>query len=387
MGLSKRLAACHNVNDLKCSAKKKLPKAVYDYLEGGAEDELSLFNNKQAFNRYQLMTRVLTPSPSINLASQIMGMEVDLPIYISPVGQQRMYHPDADVAGATAALKHNVLFGLSTFSSKTIEQVGAANSGAKAFQLYVLSDREQNYRMIERAKKAGFESLIITVDSAVGGNRERDLRNGLTIPLKPTIATMIDFAMHPKYVFDYFCTGGKDLVNLDNAPNMKDGAEFMKFLSSLGEMNLDWQYVKDIREKWQGHLVLKGVSHIEDVKLAIDAGIDSVVLSNHGGRQLDATIAPIDQVQSVREAVGQNIEIYLDGGVTRGHDVIKALALGADGVGIGKAYGYGLAHGVPGIERCLTFFKTELERNLRLMGFGSIQELKQDGHRYIHKAG
>lgn len=370
------ITKCFNIESLHQLAKKRLPKAIFDYMAGGADDEKALANNTSAFDRYQLIPNVLKDVRSINIKSKVFGCEIDMPFYISPIGQSRFFHPDSDIAGAKAAAKHNTLFTLSTFSGKPLEEVAQATKSDKAYQVYVLTDKEQNKRLLDRCKKAGYKALVLTVDTIVAGNRERDLVNGLTIPPKLSVSSAFDFACKPRWVFNYVTDKGRDLANLENVPSMKDTSQFLGYMKGLLEPNLTWQHAKDMIDYWGGAFAIKGIVSVEDAIKAVEIGATSIILSNHGGRQLDSAPAPIEIIKEIRAAVGDDIEIIVDGGIRRGSDIIKAIALGANACSIGRAYVYGLAAGgQAGVERAISLLKSEVERDMALLGCTELSQL------------
>ncbi len=374
--LKSQLNKCLNIEDLHKLAKKKLPKAIYDYMAGGADDEKALANNSSAFDRYQLVPKILQDVSKIDLKTTVLGCDMDLPFYISPIGQSRFFHPDCDLAGVRAAEKFNTLFTLSTFSGKLLEEVSKETTAAKAFQVYVMTNEAENRRLIDRCKAANYKALMLTVDTIVGGNRERDLRNGLTIPPKLSLSSILDFAMKPKWVWNYITDTGKDLINLENAPDAKDATNFLKYMSNLLERNLTWQHAKEMIEYWDGPFAIKGIVSAQDAKHAVAIGATTLILSNHGGRQLDSSPAPIEMVQEIRAAVGDDVEIIVDGGIRRGSDIIKAIALGANACSIGKAYVCGLgAGGQAGVEKALSILKAEVERDMALIGCTDLSQL------------
>ncbi len=376
MRRSAMINKCLNIEDLHQLAKKRLPKAIYDYMAGGADDEKALANNSSAFDRYQLVPKILRNVSHIDLKTKVFGCEIDMPVYISPIGQSRFFHPECDFAGVRAAEKSNILFTLSTFSGKSLEDVSQETESPKAFQVYVMTNEAENRRLLDRCKAANYKALMLTVDTIVGGNRERDLRNGLTIPPKLSLSSILDFATKPKWVWNYINDKGRDLINLENAPNPKDATNFLKYMGNLLESNLTWQHAKEMIEYWDGPFAIKGVVSAEDAKQAVKIGATTIILSNHGGRQLDSSPAPIEMVREIRAAVGDDVEIIVDGGIRRGSDIIKAIALGANSCSIGKAYVYGLAAGGQlGIERALTILKSELERDMALIGCTNLSQL------------
>ncbi len=370
---------CFNIEDLHQLAKKRLPKAIFDYMAGGSDDEKALGNNISSFDNYQLIPNTLCDVREINTKTQVLGCNIDVPFYISPIGQSRFFHPDSDLAGARAASKFNTLFTLSTFSGKPLEEVAEATGGQKMFQVYVMTDHAQNLRLIDRCKAAGYKALCLTVDTIVPGNREKDLRNGLTIPPKLSLSSAIDFATKPRWVYNYITDKGRDLANLEDVPSMKNTDEFLKYMSALLERNLTWQHAKEMIEYWQGPFAIKGILSVADAKRAVEIGATTLILSNHGGRQLDSSPSPIEVLAEIREAIGDKVEIIVDGGIRRGSDVIKSIALGANACSIGRAYVYGLgAAGQAGVERAITLLKTEIERDMALLGCTVLSQLTPD---------
>ena len=365
-----------NINDLHKLSKKRLPRPIYDYMAGGADDEVALGNNIAGFSRYQLVPQALRDVTRIDTTTRVLGCDIDLPFFISPIGQPRFFHPDSDLAGARAAAKFNTIFSLSSFSSNTLEEVAAVSTAPKMFQVYVLSDADLNRRILDRCKAANYNALCLTVDTVVGGNRERDLRNGLTIPPKLSLASIFEFARKPRWVYNYLRDNGRDLANLDDAPSSKDAADFVQYMSGLLERHLTWEYAEEMINYWGGPFAIKGVMSAQDALRAVEIGASAVIISNHGGRQLDSAPAPIEMVAEIREAVGDKLEIIVDGGIRRGSDIMKALALGADACSIGRPYVYGLgAGGQAGVERSLEILKSELIRDMTLAGCASVADI------------
>ena len=373
------LNQCFNIEDLRLLAQKKVPKAIFDYADGGSDDEKALKNNSSSFDKYQLIPNVLCDVRDIDIKTHVLGCDIDMPFYISPVGQARFFHPDSDLAGARAADKFNTLFSLSTFAGQTLEDVAHSTNGNKMYQVYVMTDKAQNKRLIDRCKSAGYNSLCLTVDTIVPGNREKDFRNGLTMPPKFSLASIVDFASKPKWVFNYITDKGTDLANLENVPSMKDTKAFVNYMGELLERNLTWDHAKEMVDYWQGPFAIKGIMSVADAIKAVEIGATTIILSNHGGRQLDAAPAPIEMLSEIRAAVGNDVEIVVDGGIRRGTDVLKAIALGANACSIGKAYVYGLASGgQAGVERALEILKAEILQNMALLGCTSLEQLTPD---------
>ncbi|WP_448214022.1 alpha-hydroxy acid oxidase [Colwellia sp. MEBiC06753] len=377
------LKRCFNVEELRKEAKRKLPLPAFDYLEGGADDEVSLARNSDKFNDFAIVPNALVDVSSISIETKLLGCDVAMPFFISPVGHTRMFHHDSDLAGAKAAANLNTIFSLSNFASRTLEEVASSSTGDKMFQVYALRDKELQYRLLQRVKDAGYKALSLTVDCAALGNRERDHRNGLSLPIDLSIRSMIEFAKHPVWVWKYFFTGGRDLVNLENAPSSSDAKKFLEYMALLAKPDLSWKDAEEMCAFWQGPFVIKGILSVEDAKRAAEIGASAIMLSNHGGRQLDGTPAPIEMVAEIREAVGDQMEIIVDGGIRRGSDIFKALALGANGCSIGKAYAFALAAGGQmGVERMLNILKSELIRTMALAGVSNIKEINSS---YIRK--
>jgi L-lactate dehydrogenase (cytochrome) len=367
---------CFNIEDLHQLAEKRLPKAIFDYMAGGSDDEKALKNNTSSFDNYQLIPNTLCDVREIYITTQVLGCNIAMPFYISPIGQSRFFHPDSDLAGARAAANFNTIFTLSTFSGKPLEEVADATDGDKMFQVYVMTDHAQNLRLIDRCKDAGYKALCLTVDTIVPGNREKDFRNGLTIPPKLSLSSALDFATKPRWVYNYITDKGQDLANLENVPSMKNTKEFLQYMGALLERNLTWQHAKEMVEYWDGPFAVKGILSVADAKRAVEIGATTIIISNHGGRQLDSAPAPIEVLADIRAAVGDEVEIIIDGGIRRGSDIIKAIALGATACSIGRAYVYGLGSaGQLGVERALTLLKAEVERDMALLGCTSLSQL------------
>ena len=369
------LERCFNIDDLRRLARRRLPAPVFDYLEGGADDEWSLANNRRAFERWQLLPRSLRDVSRIDSSTRILGQQVAWPVLMSPTGFSRMFHREGELAAARAAAAAGIFYSLSTFSSYRLEEVAAASDGPKLFQLYLSEQREHSDRLIERAQAAGYHVLCLTVDTPVGGNRERDLRMGLPPLGRLSLRAAAGVLAHPRWLY-YF---------LRERP--LPAANFFDYPPSLPEMqrvgpakSLCWDDLLRIRDRWQGPLALKGIMSVQDAARAVEAGVTALIISNHGGRQLESTPAPVELVEEFVAAVGDRAEIIVDGGVRRGTHVLKSLALGASACMIGRPYLYGLAAaGEAGVARVLHLLREELVRNMRLLGTASIEDITQ-GH-------
>lgn len=382
----RNLKSCINIDDLARLAAKKVPTPVYDYVEGGADDEVTLSRNCSGFQRYQIVPKALQDVSRIDTQTRIMGCHTNQPFYISATGFSGMMCPkDAELAGARAASKFGVPYTASTFSNRSLEQIAASSEGNKFFQVYVLDDEQLASDLNRRAKAAGFKAMVLTIDTIVGGNRERDARSGLSIPPTLTVKSTFQYMMRPKWLLQYLLSDGANMGNFPQLPKVSlgDSHAFVEAMSKLFKKNLTWDDARNMVEQWGGPFAIKGIMSAADAVKAKEIGASAVILSNHGGRQLDGTPAPIELVEEVRAAVGPDMEIIVDGGIRRGTDVFKALALGANACSLGRAYVRGLsAGGEEGVTKALTLLKTEFERCMILAGCSSIDQI---GPEHIRK--
>jgi (S)-mandelate dehydrogenase len=366
-----------SIEELRRAAKRRLPRAVFDFIDGGAEDELTLRANRAAFERQRLLPRVLVDVSSVDTRTDILGLPAQLPIVIAPTGAVGFGWRGGDVALARAAAAFGIPCSLSTSATASIELIADAAPGRRWFQAYFFKDRDFTFGLIERARKAGYEALLFTVDLPVGGKRERDFRNHFSVPFRFTPRNVLDFASRPAWALDMLMNGVPALENLTGlaAP----GASASKIASSVGynqDASLDWDLLKQVRERWPGKLLVKGVAHPQDAERAVAAGCDGVIVSNHGGRQLDGAIASFDALPAVARAVGGKAAVLMDGGVRRGADVLKALASGAQAVLVGRATLYGVcAAGEAGARRALEILGDELVRAMQLCGARRIADI------------
>ena len=387
----RRLARVACVDDLRMIAKRRLPGGVFDYIDGAAEDERTASRNSGAFGDYGFRPRVLRDVSGIDTRRTILGRELSFPLLLSPTGFTRMAHREGEVAVARCAARSGLPYVLSTLSTKSIEQVAeAGREGARAgggadarlwFQVYVWKDRELVKDLLSRARESGYEAIVITVDAAVLGRRERDVRHGFEIPPKLGLDTILDGAFHPAWTWDFLRGDPIEFSNVVGRHEY-DGRSAIN-LAELFERQFDaklsWQDIDWFRSAWDGPVVLKGVQSVEDARLAEKAGVDAIALSNHGGRQLDGAPSPLDLLAPVRDAIGDAMEVYCDGGIRRGSDLVKALALGATAGMIGRAYLYGLgAAGERGVSWVLDHLESETRRVLALLGRPSIADLDRD---------
>ena len=313
-----------------------------------------------------------------NLSTTLFGRKIDMPIFLSPAAMQRLYHPDGDKASARAAEKFNTFYSMSSMGNNTIEEVANISSGPKLFQLYVHKDRSISDDLIDRSRRSGFDAMCLTVDTLVAGNREKDHRTGFTTPPKLTLQSLMSFAMRPKWVFNYLTGKRFELSNVkkktDKGTNITTSV--IQYVNEQYDPSMNWKDAEYIVKKWDGPFALKGVMSVEDAKKAIDIGCTAVIISNHGGRQLDGSRAPFDQLAEIVDAVGDKIEVILDGGIRRGTHVLKALCLGAKACSFGKGYLFALAAGgQKGVESILEKMKSEINRDMKLMGCKNLSEL------------
>jgi len=379
----RRLSAAANVDDLRAIAKKRLPAGVFDYIDGAAEDESAMTRNASRFGDRTLVPRVLKDVSDIDASTSILGKQAPMPLIIAPTGFPRIAHPDGELATARAAARAGIPFSLSTMGTRSIEEVAGVCDGRKWFQVYVWRDRELTKDMLARCKENGFEALYITVDTAVLGRRERDVRRGMSLPPKLGLDTFIEGAMRPGWVLDFlrndpivFSNVAVSTQRLSNST--EDGSSAVslaEYINSQFDPRLSWDDVAWIRSNWDGPVILKGIQSVADAKIAAAEGIEAIALSNHGGRQLDSSPAIIDLVAPVADAVGGQTEIYCDGGVRRGSDVVKAVALGANACMIGRPHLYALAAGgEAGVDHVLNFFQQGVEQTMALAGIASMPE-------------
>ena len=372
------LADCHNVADFRRVARRRLPLPIWHYLEGGADDEWTLAWNTQAFTRYELVPKVLVDVTELDTRTRVLGAELAAPLILSPTGMSRLFHHERELAVARAAGRHDLMYGLSTVATATIEEVAAASAGPKLFQVYVAKDRGLVRELVERARAAGYTALCVTVDTAVGGNRERDLRTGMALPPRFTARSLLSFALHPGWSLRAIGDPHFRLANLAHRAELKvDQKEgIAAYLDSQLDRSFSWKDAEWMADLWGGPFAIKGVMHPDDVRRAIDHGASAVMLSNHGGRQLDGAPAPVEMVEAAREVAGGRLEIIVDGGIRRGSHVVKALALGADAVSIGRPYLYALAaYGEAGVDRLLDLLLAEIRRTMALCGARHVGEI------------
>tara|TARA_Y100000768_G_scaffold93560_1_gene67656 strand:+ start:86 stop:1243 length:1158 start_codon:yes stop_codon:yes gene_type:complete len=369
---------CYNFEDFRILAKKKLPAPIFHYIDGGSDDEITLKRNTSSFNECDLVPNILTSVGEPDLSTSVFGRKIDMPIFLSPTAMQSLYTPEGDKASARAAEKFGTMYSMSTMASFSIEEVANVSSGPKLFQLYIHKDKSITDDLIDRCKRANFDGLCLTVDTLVAGNRERDHRTGFTTPPKLTFESLLSFAMRPAWVFKYLTNKKFELANIkhktDKGTNIAKSV--IDYINEQYDPKMNWKDAEYCVKRWNGPFALKGIMSVEDAKKAIDIGCSAIMISNHGGRQLDGSRSPFDQLKAISDAVGDKIEIILDGGIRRGTHVLKALAAGATACSFGKAFLFSLsAGGQEGVERLLHNMQQEIRRNMILMGCKNIKEL------------
>jgi L-lactate dehydrogenase (cytochrome) len=377
--VERRLARCADVRDLRREALRRLPRGVFDYIDGGAESERTLARNAQAFDRVEFRPRVLCGVGDVDPSTTLLGRPLPLPLVLAPTGFGRMADPRAgELAVARAAAAASVPYSLSTLSTRSIEEVAEAGSGPRWFQVYAWRDRGLVKEMVQRAASAGYEALLLTVDTAVLGRRERDVRAGFTLPPRLSLATLLDGVLHPGWTLDLLRSDPIVFANVEGR-SVGDGSDpvsLADYINTQFDPSLGWGDVEWLRGIWDGPVVLKGIQTVEDAVLAADAGLPAVVLSNHGGRQLDHAPPPLELIAAVKDRVGDRLQVICDGGVRRGSDVVKAVALGAQACMVGRAYLYALAAGGErGVVRMLGWFDESVRRTLSLLGCQRIGDL------------
>jgi L-lactate dehydrogenase (cytochrome) len=382
------LKNCHNFDDFRELARRKLPSPIYNYIDGGADDEVTLKRNTAAFNDCDLIPNVLADVSNIDISTTVLGQKIDFPLFLSATAMHRLYHHEGERATAKAAEKMGTMFGISTMATVSIEEIGELTKGPKLFQLYIHKDKGLTDNLIERCQQAGFNSMCLTVDTVVAGNRERDHRTGFTTPPKLTLASLLSFALHPEWTLNNLLHKKFTLANIIHMTEKgsKIDKSIMDYINEQFDPSMNWKDAEYCVKKWNGPFALKGVMSVEDAKRAIDIGCSAIMISNHGGRQLDGSRAPFDQLAEIVDAVGDKIEVILDGGVRRGTHVLKALSLGAKACSFGKGYLFALgAGGQKGVEAILQKMKDEIKRDMTLMGCRSVKELNRSKVKFRNK--
>jgi len=380
-----KASACRNVDDFRELARRRLPFPVFHYIDGAADDELTKARNTAAFNDCDLVPGVLAGVETIDMSVTVMGRKVAMPLFLSPTALQRLFHWRGERAVGAAAMKFDTWFGISSLATVSIEEIGRTVTSPKLFQLYVHKDKGLNRSMIERCKAAKFDAIALTVDTIVSGNRERCRRTGFSSPPRLTPRSAVSFAAHPGWTLDYLFREKFALPNLEThvAAGTKTAVSIAGYFNTMLDPSMDWKAAETIRADWGGQFCLKGIMSVADAKRAVDIGATAIMVSNHGGRQLDGSRAPFDQLAEIVDAVGGRIEVICDGGIRRGTHVLKALSVGATACSGGRMYLYALAAaGQPGVETALGNLRAEIERGMKLMGVSSVGQLGRDNLRW-----
>jgi L-lactate dehydrogenase (cytochrome) len=388
----RRLAACYDVADLRRVARRRIPRPVFDYVDGAADEELAVAANASAFRAWRFLPRALASVETVDLSCSVLGSALPAPFLLGPAGYTRMLHPDGEIGAARSAFRHGMPYTLSTMAATGIEELRAGVSGNSAasrvagtpggelwFQLYLLKDRVQAYDLLDRAAGNGYRVLVVTVDTVVAGNRLRDQRNGLSIPPELSLRTVASVAARPGFWWRLLSGPALDYANFAGRPptTIRQTADFF-------DASLNWADIEDLRSRWAGKLVIKGPLGPADARRAVELGVDGIQLSNHGGRQLDRCVAPVDLIAPVRAAVGPSVTVLVDSGIRHGADIVVAVALGADAGVLGRAYLYGLmAGGSAGVDRALDLLVRQFRLTMQLLGVTSVAELRKHGRDLI----
>ena len=379
------LKHCYNMQQFRRLARKRLPGPIFHYIDGAADDEVTYRRNTDAYDTCDLVPNVLAGVENIDMSTEVMGKRIDLPLFLSPTALQRLFHHEGEFAVARAAEQHGTWFGISSLGTASIEDVGAAISTPKMFQFYYHKDKGLNKSMIERCKAANFDALVLTVDTIVGGNRERDLVTGFTSPPRLTPRSLLSFAAHPRWTLNYLFREKFELSQLKDhiAEGSNVSVSVSDYFSTMLDQSMDWKAAEEIRKSWGKHFCLKGIMSADDARRAVDIGATAIMVSNHGGRQLDGSRSPFDQLAEIVDAVGDKVDVICDGGIQRGTHVLKALSVGAKACSGGRLYLYALAAaGEAGVAQALSNLRIEIERGMKLMGVRSIPELGRHNLRY-----
>ena len=382
-----RLEQCCRTEDFRRLAQARLPAPIFHYIDGGADDEWTMRRNTEAFEECDLVPNVLTGVDNVDLRTRVLGQELGMPLFFSPTAMQRLFHPEGERAIAAVAHEFGTMFGVSTIGTCSIEELGALNDAPKLFQIYVHNDPGLTSNLIARCKAAGFDALALTVDTIVPGNRERDVVTGMTTPPKLTLKSLLSFLTHPRWTLGYVTGDRFDLPNVSGYVEQGSSvsSSVASYIQTQMKRAIDWEDAAKMIEEWGGPFAIKGVMSVDGARRAVDIGASAIMLSNHGGRQLDGARTPFDQLPAIMDAVGGQVEIIVDGGVRRGTHVLKALAMGATACSGGRMYLYALAAaGEAGVRRAVSCLREELERNMLLMGCRTIADL--DRSRVVRRA-
>ena len=375
-----KISNCYNTKDFRRLAKKRLPSPIFHYIDGAADDEVTYRRNTEAYEQCDLVPNVLAGVENIDMSTTVMGQKINMPLYLAPTALQRLFHHDGEKAVGKAAEKFGTMFGISSLATASIEEISDLIKTPKLFQLYVHKDKGLNNSMIDRCKDSNFDVLALTVDTIVGGNRERDLYTGFTSPPRLTLKSLLSFAIHPNWAFNYFTHPRFELSQLKDffGEGTNISVSISDYFTKLIDQSMDWKAAEEINKHWGKQFALKGIMSVADAKKAVDIGATAIMVSNHGGRQLDGSRSPFDQLAEIVDAVGDKIDVICEGGIRRGTHVLKALSLGAKACSGGRFYLYALAAGgQKGVEKALSNLQSEIKRDMQLMGVTSIDQLSR----------
>ena len=375
-----KISKCYNTKDFRRLAEKRLPSPIFHYIDGAADDEVTYRRNTEAYEQCDLVPNVLAGVENIDMSTTVMGQKINMPLYLAPTALQRLFHHDGEKAVGKAAEKFGTMFGISSLATASIEEISDLIKTPKLFQLYVHKDKGLNNSMIDRCKDSNFDVLALTVDTIVGGNRERDLYTGFTSPPRLTLKSLLSFAIHPNWAFNYFIHPQFELSQLKDffGEGTNISVSISDYFTKLIDPSMDWKAAEEINKHWGKQFALKGIMSVADAKKAVDIGATAIMVSNHGGRQLDGSRSPFDQLAEIVDAVGDKIDVICEGGIRRGTHVLKALSLGAKACSGGRFYLYALAAGgQKGVEKALSNLQSEIKRDMQLMGVTSIDQLSR----------
>ncbi|UXT91731.1 alpha-hydroxy acid oxidase [Agrobacterium pusense] len=379
-----QLKDCYNFHDFRRMAKQRLPGPIFNYIDGAADDEVTYRRNTAAFEKCDLVPDVLRGVADVDMSVTVMGQKLSMPVYCSPTALQRLFHHQGERAVAAAAGKFGTMFGVSSLGTTSLEEARRISGGPQVYQFYFHKDRGLNRDMMARAKSAGVETMMLTVDSITGGNRERDKRTGFAIPFKLNLSGIAQFAMKPAWGINYLTHERFSLPQLDDHIKMDGGAlSISRYFTEMLDPSMNWEDVEQMVREWGGPFCLKGIMSVDDARRAVEIGCSGIVLSNHGGRQLDGSRSAFDQLAEIVDEVGDRIDVMMDGGIQRGTHVLKALSLGAKAVGLGRYYLFPLAAaGQAGVERALETMRIEIERGMKLIGCTTVEQLTRRNLRF-----
>ena len=375
-----KLNDCYSFNDFRKLAKKNLPAPIFHYIDGGSDDEVTLKRNTESFLKCDLVPNILASVGEPDLSTTVFGQKIDMPLFLSPVAMQRLFHHEGDIASAKAAEKFGTFYSMSTMANSSIEEISNISDGPKMFQIYIHKLKGLTDNLIDRCKSSGFKSMCLTVDTVTAGNRERDHYWGFATPPKLNVKSILGFMKRPKWTFNYLTHKKFEMANVKafTKKGTSIATNVMEYINEQYDPAMSWKDAEYCIKRWGGPFAIKGVMSVEDAKRAVDIGASAILLSNHGGRQLDGSRSPFDQLPAIKDAVGEKLEIILDGGIRRGTHVLKALSLGATACSFGKGFLFGLgAGGQAGVEQVLKRMREELRRDMILLGCKTIKELNK----------